>query len=289
MVPGLLSSTNTAFQTYDGCGLPPLPDYTYTGYQPPCTVTTNGHLTTLYPVVPVSDTSSFYGSGSSVVATTTQPSTTSSTTSSSTTSTAISSSSTTINTAFASGVYAQALQCPSPVTPSATSITASGTTTILSTVECATVTASGLTTHSEGICHTSGYTTFSVSGTSSVCCPNGWATTPLDSELFCITSMVQGVKRDLIEERQASTSGTLVELTGLAFTSVGIVTRDVAAGTGSTSTTSGSISTKFASTATSSASVASSTSSKSGGGMLDVGQWGVQGIVGIMGALCFLV
>jgi len=101
--------------------------------------------------------------------------------------------------------------------------------------------------------------------------------------------MVQGVKRDLIEERQASTSGTLVELTGLAFTSVGIVTRDVAAGTGSTSTTSGSISTKFASTATSSASVASSTSSKSGGGMLDVGQWGVQGIVGIMGALCFLV
>lgn len=288
MVPGLLSSTNTAFQTYDGCGLPPLPDYTYTGYQPPCTVTTDGHLTTLYPVVPVSDTSSFYGSAASVPAPTTQPSMTSSTTSSSSTSTVIYSSPPTINTAFASGFYAQALQCPSPIMPSATSITASGTTTIFSTVGCATVTASGSTSNS-GVCHTSGYTTFSVSGTSSVCCPNGWATTPLNSELFCFMSMVQGAKRGVVKERQASTSGTLVELTGLAFTSVGIVTRDVAAGTGSAYIMSASISTKVTFTATSPASATSATSSKSGGVMLNVGQWGMQGLIAVTGALCFLV
>jgi hypothetical protein len=34
-VAPMSSTTNTAvFQIYNGCGLPPLPDYTYTGYQP---------------------------------------------------------------------------------------------------------------------------------------------------------------------------------------------------------------------------------------------------------------
>jgi hypothetical protein len=263
------STTNTAiFQTYNGCGLPPLPDYTYTGYQPPCTVTTDGHVETLYPIVPASDSSSFFGGAVLVPATTT---------SQSSMSTTISSSSLSVNTAFATGVYAQALQCPTVITPSTTKITASGTTTVFSLVSCAT--ASGSNLSSGGVCHTSGYTTFSVSGASSVCCPDGWATTPLASELFCFTSVGQAAKRQASTETLTTGSNTLVAISGLAFTSAGIVTKEAATGTVSSSTTSGSHST----------STASASTSKSGGVKLDLGFQGPWRVVAAMGALYYLV
>jgi hypothetical protein len=265
------STSNTAvYQTYNGCGLPPLPDYTYTGYQPPCTVTTNGHVETLYPIVPASDSSSFFGGAVSVPATTT---------SQGSTSTTISSYSLSINTAFATGVYAQALQCPTVVTPSTTKITASGTTTVFSLVGCAT--ASGSSVTRGGVCHTSGYTTFSVSGTSSVCCPNGWAMTPLASDLFCFTSVGQAAKRQASTQTLTTGSNTLVEISGLAFTSAGVVAKEATTGT-SSSTTSGSHSTNTQS-------AASASTSKSGGEKLDLrlkGQWRV---AAAMGALYYLV
>lgn len=249
------SSSNPAAQTYNGCGLPPVPGYTYTGYQAPCTVTTSGHVETIYPIVPTSDSSAFFGIvPSSVPASSTVTSSTSSRS---------------INTAFATGVYAQALQCPTPVTPSTTKITASGATIVFSTVGCATA-SSGSNANSVGVCHTSGYTTFSVSGTSSVCCPNEWATTLLIEELFCFTSMAQAAA---LQERQASTE-TVVTLTGLAFTSAGIVSGDAVAGTGS-------------STATGSAT--SATTTKSGGAKLNTGFLGMRGIVVGIVVLCYLL
>jgi hypothetical protein len=265
------STSNTAvYQTYNGCGLPPLPDYTYTGYQPPCTVTTNGHVETLYPIVPASDSSSFFGSAIPVPAATT--------TSQSTTIT--SSSSPFVNTAFATGVYAQALQCPTVVTPSATKITASGTTTVFSLVGCAT--ASGSSVTGGGVCHTSGYTTFSVSGASSVCCPNGWATTPLASELFCFTSVAQAAKRQASTETLTTGSNTLVAISGLAFTSAGVVTKEATAGTGSSSSSSGSHSTNTQS-------VASASTSKNAGVKSDMGLQGPWRAAAAMGALYYLI
>jgi hypothetical protein len=259
-------TTNTAFQTYNGCGLPPLPDYTDTGYQPPCTTTVNGQAETLYPIVPASDSSSFYGVAPSAPA--------------SPTSTVISSSSPTINTAFATGVYAQALQCPTPVMPITTMFTSSGATTVFSLVGCATP--SGVSNNgNDGVCHTSGYTTFSVSGTSSVCCPNGWATTPLNSELFCFTSIGKDAKR-AVEERQVSTE----TLSGLVFTSAGVVAAENLVETGSSSTGSGSHSINVTSTATSSAASASMT--KSGGAKLDLGLWSMGRMGALIGSLYIL-
>ncbi|KAF4636123.1 hypothetical protein G7Y89_g1960 [Cudoniella acicularis] len=221
--PGPSTSNTAAAWTYNGCGLPPLPDYTYTGYQPPCTTTVSEHVETLYPIVPATDSSSFYGN---VPATTTQPSSTSPSTTSSTSSSPELSS---INTAFATDIYAQALQCPSAITPSTTSIIASGTTTIFSLVNCITTSPASITitnTNNGGVCHTSGYTTFSVSGTSSVCCPDNWATTPLNSELFCYTFMGQ---EDAKRKRQLSSpSVSATRLWGLAFTSAGVVTSEAA-------------------------------------------------------------
>jgi hypothetical protein len=266
------SASNTAvYQTYNGCGLPPLPDYTYTGYQPPCTVTTDGHVETLYPIVPASDSSSFFSGVVLVHATTT---------SQSSTSTTISSSSLSVNTAFATGVYAQALQCPTVVTPSTTKITASGTTTVFSVVGCAS--ASGSSVTGGGVCHMSGYTTFSVSGTNSVCCPDGWATTPLASKLFCFTSVGQAAKRQASTETLTTGSNTLVAISGLAFTSAGVVTKEATTGTGSSSTSSGSHSANTQS-------AASATTSKSGGVRLHLGLQGPLTIAAAMGALYYLV
>jgi hypothetical protein len=198
--PPVTPTTNTAYVPYNGCGLPPLDDYTYTGYQAPCTVTSSGRVETLYPNVPASISALW--SLSQTPVTTSKTSTTPSTTST------IAAPTTSVNTAFATGVFAQDLQCPSPIIPSKTSIIFSGTTTVLSLVACsAAVTQSSSGSNSVGVCHTSGYKTFSVSGTSSVCCPSGWATTPLNSELFCFTSAVgPNSKRNLVHARQVSAS-----------------------------------------------------------------------------------
>jgi hypothetical protein len=278
------TSTNTAFVSYNGCGLPPAYDYTYTGYQHPCTTTSNGVVETLYPNVPISDSSLFFGSEYSVSATATAVVSTASS------STAMSSSSIPFITAFATGVYAQALQCPTPVTPTTTKMTVGGATTIFSLVGCETE--SGSSTNSGGVCHTSGYTTFSVRGTSSVCCPDGWATTPLNSELFCFTSMGQAEKRAELGQRQVSTETlaespyTLVEISGLAFTSAGIVTGEAAVETGSSSATDGGHSTTSTSTATGSAAGANTT--KSSGLKLDLVLWRACGFT-IITMLYFLV
>jgi hypothetical protein len=238
-------STKVGGQTYNGCGLPVLPDYTYTGYQHPCTTTTNGQVETLYPIVPASDSSSFFGVIPPAPTITPLGSTSASISSASD------------NALFATGLYAQALQCPTPVTPSATRITVGDATTIFSLIDCKPSAASTSNPNSgdNGICHTSGYTTFSVSRASSVCCPGGWATMPLNSEIFCFTSMgALGAKRDDLAGRQVSTETlgfnsqmTLVEISGLAFTHAGVVTREaVVAGDLSTSTSAG----KSSSTAT---------------------------------------
>ncbi|KAG0645115.1 hypothetical protein D0Z07_9119 [Hyphodiscus hymeniophilus] len=233
-LPGPPATSYTAFQSYNGCGLPPLPDYTYTGYQAPCTTTSNGVVETLYPIVPFSDSSSFF-SNSDLISEMVTPSVTISSGS-----TVISASSLSFNSAFATGVYAQALQCPSPVTPSTTKIVAGGATTILSLVGCDAVT--GSSSDGGGVCHISDYTTFPISGASSVCCPGGWATTPLNSDLFCFTSTGQAKKRGMITERQVSTEtlaespSTLIEIQGLMFTRAGVVTGEAAVETGSSST-----------------------------------------------------
>lgn len=271
------ATTNTAFQTYNGCGLPPLPDYTYTGYQPPCTVTSNGVVETLYPIVPASDSSAWYGSSAAVAATATHSTPSQS-------STASAPSPNPINTSFAPGVFAQALQCSTSITPSTTKITSSGATTIFSLVGCA---ASSSASNGGGICHTSGYTTFSVSGTSSVCCPNGWATTPLNSELFCFTETNAGVdKRQASTETLAQAPYTEVEIQGMAFTTAGVVTGEKAVETGSSTTTS--VTAARSSSATATGSAASASSTKSAGVRVDSRTWGMGGITAAMAILCHL-
>ena len=248
---------NTAGATYNGCGLPPLPDYTYTGYQPPCTITTSGRVETIYPIVPASDSSLFFGSSPLGIS----PPTTASATPPTTVDR-----STAINTAFATGVFAQALQCPTPVTPSTTQITSGDVTTIISLVACdPTPEASQPGVNSgNGVCHTSGYITYSVSGTSSVCCPNGWATTPLNSELFCFTSMtVAGMKRAAWEHKRGLTE----TLTGIALTTAGVVTSEAAIIGGSTTAGSGT------SSSTSTGSEAGKTNASSGTAMRGLGVW----------------
>jgi hypothetical protein len=262
------ATSNTAFQSYLGCGLPPLPDYTYTGYQPPCTITTSGRVETIYPIVPASDSSLFFGS----LPATTVPTTPA--TAPSTVNSVISS--TTVNPSFATGAYAQALQCPNPVTPTTTEFTASGTTTIISLVGCNTGgTSSALDPNSAGVCHTSGYSTFSVSGINSVCCPNGWTTTPLNSELFCFTSTAApGAKRAVLDDIQGPTETTMAG----AFTIAGHVTGDAAVGVSCTSST----------TMPASAS-ASSTTTKSGGMKLDLSPWGSLGVTFAAGMLSYVI
>jgi hypothetical protein len=218
--PGPTSSpTGAAAQTYNGCGLPPLPDYTYTGYQPPCTTTISGVVKTLYPIVPESDSSIFYPNlFITHPASPTSP---------------ITASLVTTNTAFGAGFLAQDLQCPTPITPIATKITVSSVTTIFSLISCNTATATAASDSKyAGVCHSSGFATFSVSGTRSVCCPLGWATTPLKTELYCFTS-VGNVERRQVSTKTLGTgiSSTLVEIQGLVFTSAGVVTKEVMAGT----------------------------------------------------------
>ena len=93
-----------------------------------------------------------------------------------------------------------------------------------------------------------------------------------------------------MEGRQVSTETlavspyTLVEISGLAFTSAGVVTSDAAVEAGSSSTTTGSGSSKIMSTATGSASTTKSNCVK-----LDLGLWGTQGIAIVMGVVCYLV
>ncbi|KAE9381967.1 hypothetical protein N431DRAFT_425518 [Stipitochalara longipes BDJ] len=267
--PGSTSTpTGSAAWTYNGCGLAPLPDYTYTGYQPPCTTTVDGKVETLYPIVPASDSSVFYPNllNPTITATTTSLSTT----------TAISNSR---NTAFATGALAQALQCRFAITPSVTRITSASVTTLFSLVGCSTFAAASSSYNTEGVCHTSGYTTVSVSGTSSVCCPNGWATTPLSTDLYCFTEASAG-----LEKRQASTetlgvgiSSTLVELQGLVFTSAGVVTQEVAVQTGSSTTNSGGTGTSAAASETS--------TKKSESGSLNFPKRGMSILI-VIGAMC---
>ncbi|KAH7311836.1 hypothetical protein BKA65DRAFT_484442 [Rhexocercosporidium sp. MPI-PUGE-AT-0058] len=272
------ATTNTAYQSYRGCGLPPLPDFTYTGYQPPCTVTSLGQTRTIYPIVPEGLSASFFGSSYLATApsiTTPSPAVTSS-------------SPATINTAFATGVYAQALQCPVPVTPSNTRLTASGTTTILSAVSCAASTSS---ISSDGACHSSGYSTFSVSGATSVCCPGGWATTPLNSELYCFTSVDQAGRRAELDERHVSTEtlvaspNPLVVISGLVFTSAGIVTTE-AIESGGTSSSSASWSTGGMPTATES--VASNSTTGSSVMSLNPNRCAWRAVAALVGLFCFL-
>lgn len=256
--------TSAAAWTYNSCGLPPLNDYTYTGYQPPCTTTVSGKVETLYPIVPVTDSSSFY------------PNLFTPTPAGQTTMTSQSES---INTAFATGILAQALQCSTQVAPSATTITVSSVTTVFYLVGCGPTTTAASNVNTGGVCHTSGYSTFSVSGTSSVCCPSGWATTPLDSALYCFTSVGQAEKRQVSTETLGTGSSAVVEVQGLVFTSAGVVTHDAAAGTGT--------GTGSSSSGTGTGTAASSSTTKSGGGRLGLSSWWLCGIVG-MGVVCFL-
>lgn len=259
---------NTASVSYDGCGLPPLPDYTYTGYQPPCTVTTSGRVETIYPIVPNSDSSIFWGSTALGSA-------------SPTTSSAVPSATVPPTTAFATGVFAQALQCPTPVIPSATQIISDGVTTVISVVSCEpTEIASQSSAGGSGVCHTSGYTTYSVSGTSSVCCPGGWATTPLDSELFCFTSMAAtGLKRAALGQKRGQTE----TLSGLAFTTAGIVTTEAAAAGGSAAAGSGT------GTKTSTGTGTSKTNSSNGGARLGMSLWQYPELTAVVGVMYHII
>ncbi|KAH8601399.1 hypothetical protein B0O99DRAFT_648747 [Bisporella sp. PMI_857] len=138
------------------------------------------------------------------------------------------------NTALASGIFAQALQCPNPVTPSTTKILSGGVTTIISLVACSTGVSAGnaLNGNAQGVCHASGDTTFSVSRSYSVCCPNGWATTPLVKNLFCYTAIAGGD----VEKRAVTKTlpGESVRIDGIAFARAGVVT-DGSTATGSSS------------------------------------------------------
>ncbi|RFU27973.1 hypothetical protein B7463_g8349, partial [Scytalidium lignicola] len=284
-VPPGPTPTNVAGPTYQGCGLPPLPDYTYTGYQPPCTITTSGRVETIYPIVPASLSSIFYGR-SSHDSPAPGPATSARITTTSTS---------TINPAFATGVFAQALQCPNQVTPSETSITASGVTTIFSTVACNTAVPTASVANSKGMCHASGYETFSVSGTSSVCCPDGWATTPLNSEMFCFISTETSdsnrrslFPRQVSAESSVSTTKTpVVKIFGLVFTSAGIVTKDVAAATGSPSTATAAG--NSAGTITATGSTLSAATTTSGSAQLYLSFWEILWIAGAVGIFQYAV
>lgn len=279
-VPPPAITTNPAWQTYRGCGLPPLPDYTYTGYQPPCTITTSGRVETIYPIVPASDSSVFFGSIPQASKTTTAT----------TTPTA------SANSAFATGVFAQALQCANPVIPSPTSITADGATTVFTLVACNTAVPSGSVSivDSDGVCHASGYATFSVSGTSSVCCPNGWATTPLNSELFCFTSTAERGpledRRGLSETSLEGSHTSIVDIVGLVFTAAGVVTKDVSVSSSPPDASpSGSAGGDSGSTATATRSSAASTATtKSGGVKLNARLKVLPLVAGIAGILPYL-
>lgn len=260
------TSTGTVAWTYNSCGLAPLPDYTYTGYQPPCTTTVDGKVETLYPLVPASDSSVFYPNIFTAAAATTPR-----------TSSSGSNSPYSINTAFATGVLAQELQCSYQVTPSATTIIVASVTTMLYLVDCATTAASPPTATNGGVCHTSGYTTFSISGTSSVCCPNGWATTPLaNSELYCFTEVSIGVakRQASTETLSAGVSNTMVEVQGLVFTRAGAVTKEAGTGTGKGTGSSGG-----GEGATMTGASANQTSSKSSGERLGFSLWRTCGII----------
>ena len=273
-------TTNTAYQSYRGCGLPPLPDFTYTGYQPPCTVTSFGQTRTIYPIVPAELSSSFFGTSYLASAPPiTSPGSTSTI-----------SSSLSVNTAFATGVFAQALQCPTPVTPSTTKLTASGTTTIFSLVDC-TPTTSGASSGA-GTCHISGYSTFSITRATSVCCPGGWSTTTLNSGLFCYTSMAQNERMAELNRRQASTEtlvaspSPLVAISGVVFTSAGIVTA-AAEASESPSSLGGSI--PSSSPAANTEAAASTTTSKSAGIALAPLGANVRAVTVMVGLLYFMM
>jgi hypothetical protein len=267
VAPGSIStSTGVAAWTYNGCGLAPLPDYTYTGYQPPCTTTVDGKIETLYPIVPATDSSVFYPN--LFTPTAAAPTIT------------ISPGTNSINTAFATGALAQALQCRYEVTPITTKITVASVTMILYLAGCSTGTATASSNADNGgVCHISNYATFFVSGTSSICCPNGWATTPIaNTDLYCFTSVGGVEKRQASTETlEADSTSTLVEIQGLVFTSAGVVTKEVATGTGTGSSSHGS-----GSTGTGAGAI--QTLSKSGSGRLGFSNWSMWGPA-VLGAL----
>jgi hypothetical protein len=145
----LPSTSTTALPLYDGCGLPPLPDFTYTGYQPPCTVTISGRVETIFPIVPASDSSLFYGGGVSGTSPAGGPVPTAPIAAESS--------------LFASDIFAQALQCATPVTPTTTSFAVSSITTVISVVDCFTIESIHQPgANRNGVCHTSGYRVYNV-------------------------------------------------------------------------------------------------------------------------------
>jgi hypothetical protein len=260
------ATTNTAFQTYKGCGLPPIPDYTYTGYQPPCTATTNGVVQTIYPIVPVTDSSLFFGTSylNTIPA---SPSSTSTPTSQAS-----------INTSISTGVLAQELQCPTPFTPSPVTINHGGPTSILSVVSCA-LSGASASVATAGICHTSGYTTFSFTGTTSYCCPTQWDTSLLGStEMYCVTTVPSGVQR-----RATETFDNLI------FTTAGLVTGGKAVLTSSSSSL---IDTMSASSITGPASETAKTATPSptqnNGPRLNLGGWRLNIIAIVLTLLALL-
>lgn len=256
----LPSPSTTALPLYDGCGLPPLPDYTYTGYQPPCTITTSGRIETIFPIVPASDSSLFYGNGVLGTAPTSDsvpldPTTT-----------------------FDSGVFAQALQCATAVTPTTTSFAVSSTTTVISLVACMPIESINRpAANSNGVCHTSGYTTYSVGvGSHNVCCPEGWATTPLLSGIFCFTSVTAG---ELDKAALDSRAGLTTTLSGLAFTSAGAVAAEAITGAMSATAESGTTASTPKQTG------AGATNNSNRARIPRVGIWGSLGIMLITGVI----
>lgn len=286
--------------SYNGCGLPPVPYYTYTGYQPPCTTTVSGRVETLYPNVPASSSALFYGTSYL----------TASSTASSTTASTVYPAASPVNTAIASGPFAQALQCPAPVTPTPTTILAAGTYTVFATVGCPTPSAfpavfasvSSTTTAADvGVCRRSGYSTFlisaSIPATGSAaaaygCCPSAWSTTPLAGAMYCYTAL-PAAKRE-VQRREAAVGTTpAVTLSGLAFTRAGVVAAAAVTATGgssfyaqttfpvtSSATTAAGSSASATGTVAGVASARASTSTtRSGGTKVGVGVWCVGSVL----------
>jgi len=123
-----------------------------------------------------------------------------------------------------------------------------------------------------------------------VCCPGGWATTPLNTGLFCFTEMTtQGVeRRQETETLGEDATSTLMAISGLVFTSAGVVTKEAAVGTGSSESVSVSGKITSTGTGTGTESAASASATKSSGRSLELGARRMWVMVGVMGILCIL-
>lgn len=135
-----------------------------------------------------------------------------------------------------------------------------------------------------GVCHSSGYTTFSVSGTSSVCCPGGWATTSfgsVETGLYCFTSIAgQNAKREEERERQLKRDDATVTLSNLAFTTAGVVSEKSVTTSSSSETP-----TRSSGTMTETGATASATKKSGGNEMIQLGSWGMRLIPFLIGGL----